>query len=93
MNPQDMLHNPLYALRTEERRFCCREHVGHSGEIAEQVECLAKLIFMGVIRDNQGQRMQNPKILLSSWFINGMIFGTIFLSTAEVTKEKKCPYS
>ena len=50
-NPQDVVHNPFYALRTEEERFCCKEHAGHSGEIAEQAECLPKLIFMGVIWD------------------------------------------
>ena len=50
-NPQDVVHNPLYALRTEEKRFCCLEHARHSGEIAGQAECLPKLIFMGVIWD------------------------------------------
>ena len=50
-NPQDVVHNPLYALRSEEERFCWKEHARHSGEIAEQAECLPKLIFMGVIWD------------------------------------------
>ena len=48
-NPQDVVHNPLYALKTEEERFCCKEHGRHSGERAEHAKCLPKLIFMGVI--------------------------------------------
>ena len=51
-NPQDVVHNPFYALRTEEERFCCKHFVArHSGKIAEQAECLSKVIFIGVIWD------------------------------------------
>ena len=48
-NSQDVVHNPMRALKTEEERFCCKEHGRRSGEIAEQAKCLPKLIFMGVI--------------------------------------------
>ena len=74
IHTQDVVHN-LYALKTAEETFCCKEHARHSGEIAEQAECLPKLIFMGVIWDEMCktlllQNHKEAKTLRSSFSVD-----------------------